>query len=106
VSGKYNSLRDYPHLVTRLRQKVTPQEAGIALQALLRRDSLAPQARVELFEQIASHFRSIVEFPDEATYGITDEQYVRNIVDILFRADKRRGKKKESLRTKTKVLIT
>jgi uncharacterized RDD family membrane protein YckC len=86
VSGKYNSLRDYPHLVARLRQKVTPQEAGIALQSLLRRDSLQPRARVELFEQIASHFRSIVEFPEEATYGITDEQYVRNVVDILYNA--------------------
>jgi uncharacterized RDD family membrane protein YckC len=86
ISGKYNSLRGYPHLVARLRQKVTPQEAGIALQSLLRRDILSPQARVELFEQIASHFRSIVEFPEEATYGITDEQYVRNVVDILYNA--------------------
>jgi uncharacterized RDD family membrane protein YckC len=93
VSGKYNSLRDYPHLVARLRQKVTPQDAGIALQSLLRRDSLQPQARVELFEQIYSHFRSIVEFPEEATYGITDEQYVRNVVDILYNASSqsRRG---------------
>lgn len=94
VSGKYNSLRDYPHLVARLRQKVTPQEAGIALQALLRRDRLAPQSRVELFEQIASHFRSIVEFPEEATYGITDEQYVRNIVDVLFRASPHKKRRK------------
>ena len=86
VSGKYNSLRDYPHLVARLRQKVAPQEAGIALQSLLRRDMLSPRARVELFEQIASHFRSVVEFPEEATYGITDEQYVRNVVDILYNA--------------------
>jgi len=94
VSGKYNSLRDYPHLVARLRQKVTPQEAGIALQSLLRRDSLSPRARVELFEQIASHFRSIVEFPDEATYGITDEQYVRNIVDLLFNVSHHKKRRK------------
>ena len=96
VSGKYNSLRDYPHLVARLRQKVTPQEAGIALQSLLRRDILSPRARFELFEQIVSHFRSIVEFPEEATYGITDEQYVRNVVDILYNvsSNKRSGKPK------------
>ena len=93
VSDKYNSLRDYPHLVARLRQKVTPQDAGIALQSLLRRDSLQSRARVGLFEQIASHFRSIVEFPEYATYGITDEQYIRNVVDILYNAfsQSRRG---------------
>jgi uncharacterized RDD family membrane protein YckC len=84
LAGKYNSFRDYPHLCTRLRQRVTPQEAGVALQALLRRNELDPQARVELFEKIASHLRSIVEFPEEVAHGITDEQYVRNAVEILF----------------------
>ncbi|MDH3973154.1 MAG: RDD family protein [Deltaproteobacteria bacterium] len=84
MSGKYNSLREYPHLATRFRQKVSPKEANIALQALLRRDELEPEARVELFKNIARHFRSIVDFPEEALIGITDEQYVRNMVDILF----------------------
>ncbi|OGW26614.1 MAG: transporter [Nitrospirae bacterium GWC2_42_7] len=86
LAGKYNSLRDYPYLSARLRQKVTPQEASIALQALLRRDELEPQARIELFEQIAAHFRTIVEFPEEAVQGITDEQYIRNVVDVVFKS--------------------
>jgi uncharacterized RDD family membrane protein YckC len=85
LAGKYNSLRDYPHLEARLRQRISPAEAGIAMQALLRRDLLEPQARVELFSEIAEHFRSQVEFPPEATDGITDEQYVRNVVDVLYR---------------------
>ncbi|MFQ5990014.1 MAG: RDD family protein, partial [Candidatus Methylomirabilales bacterium] len=83
--GKFNSLREYPHLEARLRQRVSPQEAGLALQALLRREELEPVARVELFNAIASHFVSVVKFPEDATYGITDEQYVRNVVEILFR---------------------
>lgn len=86
LADKYNSLRDYSHLQARLRQRVSPHEADIALQALLRRDELDPSERIDLFAKIASHFRSIVEFPQEATDGITDEQYVRNIVDVLFRA--------------------
>jgi len=86
LSDKYNSLRAYPHLEARLRQRVSPQEAGIALQALLRRDQFDPLARYELFSEIASHFRSIVVFPQETTDGIADEQYVRNVVDVLFRA--------------------
>jgi hypothetical protein len=93
LAGKYNSLRRYPHLEGRLRQRVTPEEAGIALRALLRRDEFEPQARVELFSAIAAHFQSKAEFPGEATEGITDEQYVRNIVDVLYRT--RAGRKVE-----------
>lgn len=86
LAGKYNSLRDHPYLSARLRQKVTPQEASIALQAVLRRDELEPQARIELFEQIATHFRTIVEFPEESVQGIADEQYIRNVVDVVFKS--------------------
>ena len=86
LTDKYNSFREYPHIEARLRQRVSPQQAGIALQALLRRDELDPAARIELFSSIASHFRRIVEFPQEATNGISDEQYVRNVADALFRA--------------------
>jgi len=85
IAGKYNSLRDYPHLEARLRQRVSPQDAALALQALLRRDQLELGARVALFDQMASHFRSLVAFPQEAWDEITPEQYIRNVVDILFR---------------------
>jgi uncharacterized RDD family membrane protein YckC len=86
LAGKYNSLRDHPHLCSRLRQRTTPQEAALALQAVLRREEFDPVSRVALFQKIGAHFRSIVEFPEEAMHGITDEQHVRNVVDILYRA--------------------
>jgi uncharacterized RDD family membrane protein YckC len=85
LAGKFNSLRQYPHLAARLRQRVSPGEAAIALQALIRRDEFEPAARVELFGQLAGHFQSKVDFPAEATYGIADEQYVRNVVDVIYR---------------------
>ncbi|UCF91363.1 MAG: RDD family protein [Desulfobacterales bacterium] len=85
LEGKYNSFGDYPHLEARLRQRLTPRAAQMALQALVRRDELIPQARVELFRDLASYFKPIVEFPPEVTDGISDEQYVRNVVDALFR---------------------
>ena len=85
ASGKYNSFRDYPHLEARLRQYVDTQEASTALQALVRRDSLEPVARVELFAEMAGHFRQLVEFPADATESITDEQYVRNVLDSVYR---------------------
>jgi uncharacterized RDD family membrane protein YckC len=82
----YNSLRDYPHLAARLRQQAAPEEAELALQALMRRDALTPEARVALFEELAAHFRQKVTFPQEALEGVSDEQYVRNVVDVLFKA--------------------
>src|SRR5712691_6763751 len=85
LAGKFNSLRQYPHLAARLRQRVSAAEAAIAVQALLRRDDFEPVARVELFGDLAAHFRAKVDFPDEATDGIADEQYLRNIVDVLYR---------------------
>lgn len=84
MGGKYNSFRDYPHIAARLRQRLSTDEAGIGLQAILRRDRLQPVARVELFEHIASHLKQVVQFPEEAVEGLTDEQYVRNVVDLLF----------------------
>jgi uncharacterized RDD family membrane protein YckC len=86
LEGKFNSFRNYPHLEARLRQHASPAEAQVALQALMRRDEFEPRARVELFESIVVYFKNIVSFPPEATDGISDEQYVRNLVDALFRS--------------------
>jgi len=85
VGGKYNSFRDYPHLEARLRQRVTPEETSLLLQALLRRDQLDANARVVLYADMAAHFREYASFPEEATRGLTDEQYLRNVADSLFR---------------------
>jgi len=84
LSDKYNSLRDYPRLIARLRQQADPEAAGLALEALLRRDSLTDEARVEIFVLLAYYFKGQVEFPPEALEGLSDERYVRNIVEVLF----------------------
>jgi len=85
LAGKFNSLRQYPHLAARLRQRISPAEAAVAVQALLRRDEFDPVARIELFSDLAAHFRAKADFPAEATDGITDEQYLRNLVDVIYR---------------------
>ena len=91
-ADKYNSLRTHPHLCARLRQRVSPAEASAALQAIIRRDEFEPLARVRLFEELAVHFKSKVEFPSEAFDAIADEQYVRNVVDVIYRDTKRAAK--------------
>ena len=85
LAGKFNSLHQYPHLEARLRQRVDPEEVDVAVRSLLRRDRLDSLARASLFKEMADHFRSLVEFPSEALDGITDEQYVRNVVDSVYR---------------------
>lgn len=86
AGGKYNSFRDFPHLAARMRQMVSPEEADLALNAILRRENLDEDARVRVFDAFADHFRGKVAFPDEATIGLSDEQYVRNVVDLVFQA--------------------
>lgn len=85
LAGKFNSLRQFPHLEARLRQRVSAAEARLALQALIRRDDLEPAARVALFAELVEHFKGVVPFPPEVVEAMPDEQYVRNVVDILFR---------------------
>ena len=40
---------------------------------------------MKIYEELASRFRSKVKFPDEAVFGLSDAQYVRNVVETLFR---------------------
>lgn len=85
LAGKFNSLRQHPHLVARLRQNVAPAEAALLVSALMRREEFDAGARVELFAELAGHFRSKVAFPAEALDGIADEQFLRNVVDVIYR---------------------
>lgn len=80
-----NSFGTVPHVEARLRQRTTPAEARIAFDAIVRRDELDPESRLKIFSNLADHFRETVEFPEEITIGLSDEQYVRNVVDSLFR---------------------
>jgi hypothetical protein len=85
VGKKYNSLRDYPHLEARLRQTITPEEAALALDSLRRARVLENDARIKVFDELGGYFKGIVEFPPEATEMVGPEQYVRNVVDVVYR---------------------
>jgi uncharacterized RDD family membrane protein YckC len=81
---RYNSLLAYPRQASRLRRAVTGREASIVLRALLRRDEMNPEARGALFSELAGHLRSRVPFPSEAYDGISDERYLRNVLDVMW----------------------
>jgi uncharacterized RDD family membrane protein YckC len=82
--AKYNSLLAWPHLAARLRAKVGPEDAAIAARAAALRDGYDPSERIELFRELAGHFRRMVEFPAEAVEGLTDEQYVRSVLRVVY----------------------
>ncbi len=88
---KYNSLREGKTLTARLRQEVSPDMADVALQAIQRRSTFAPEARLQLFSELAAHFKKLVRIPGEALHGISDERLIVNIVDIFFRGEKKKA---------------
>jgi uncharacterized RDD family membrane protein YckC len=88
---RYNSLRAYPHLCARLRQRSTPEEAATVLGASQRREELDPSARLELFDALARHFQAKVEFPPEALDGLSSEQYARDVAQVLFETAARKA---------------
>lgn len=93
AAGKWNSLGAFPHLVARLRQRTSAEEGALALQALRRREEFEPAARVALFHELAEHFsKKETGFPPEAVEMLTDEQYLRNVADLLFRRSVREDK--------------
>jgi uncharacterized RDD family membrane protein YckC len=84
AGSKYNSLRESRHLAARLRQKVPREAAQVALEALIRREQLDPAARLAVFARLAAHFRQLVPYPPDVTEQLSDEQYVRNVAEIVF----------------------
>jgi uncharacterized RDD family membrane protein YckC len=84
VRSRYNSFLQYHLLCAQLRQKASPEVAAIALETIHRRDSFEDRARVALFNELAAFFQSQVLFPVEETEQLSSEQYVRNVIEILY----------------------
>lgn len=84
LAGKFNSLRQDPLTMAKIRQTITMTEADLALQALLRRDEMDPGARPRLFAELARHFRERLAMSEDTLEPVPDEQFVRNILDILL----------------------
>ncbi len=81
LGDKYNSFLEHPHLIYRARSRINPEEAGLLLNAVLRRDQLDPDARLSVYAALAAYFKAKVPFPDEA---LSDERYLRNYAYTLF----------------------
>lgn len=82
--AQYNSLRDYVYVSARLRQLTSPDEALLIANSILRRDELEPASRLKVFSALREYFESKARYPEALTLGMSDEQYLHNIADILF----------------------
>ena len=82
--ARYNSLLDYPHIAAVLRQRSVPALVELALQAVARRDELSPDAQLEVFRVLGEKFRGVTRIPEEVTATLTDEQFVRNVLQVVM----------------------
>lgn len=85
LPDKYNSLRDYHLEAARMRDKISPEESNVLLEALRRRNQLNPGDRYHVYAELAKHFKQKVKFPETAFDGMSDEKFLKNITDILYR---------------------
>ncbi|HTA43135.1 MAG TPA: RDD family protein [Bryobacteraceae bacterium] len=90
ATARYNSLLDYPHLTAVLRQKASPALVDLAMQAVGRRDELSPEAQAEVFGALGARFRAVTRIPEEVIITLTDEQFVRNILQVVTASGRRR----------------
>jgi uncharacterized RDD family membrane protein YckC len=82
---RYNSLRSQAAVVARLRREVTTDEARALWQALARREEMEPTARLSLYGELAAYYREKAHLPPALLEGLTDEQQLRNITEVLYR---------------------
>lgn len=86
LGGRFNSLSGNLRWAARLRQETPPALANAAIEALMRREALSPEARLDVFGSLAEEFRQRAPFPGEGADHLSDEQYLRNVVEVLFRS--------------------
>ena len=85
LGGRFNSMLECRREAAQLRHRTPPALAALALSALMRRDQLDPSARLEVFAALAARFQELSAFPLAAVEELSDENYVRNAVEIVFR---------------------
>jgi len=77
---RFNSLQT-PRVLRRLRKQVGLEERELLLEIMLRADRLDPQARFDLMEEVAAHYRRTLEIDDPHLSG---ENLVRGLLSILY----------------------
>jgi len=77
---RFNSLQT-PRVLRRLRKQVGLEERELLLAMVLRAESLDPQARFDLMEEVGGYYRRTLEIDDPHLSG---ENLVRGLLSILY----------------------
>lgn len=88
AAGRFNSLKGHKRICARLRQACSAEEAELALELLQRRDELDDDVRLRLFAVMAERLRAKAGAPPELTEALSDEQWLRAVVDVLYQASR------------------
>lgn len=90
AAARYNSLLDYPRLAAVLRQRASPALVELAIHAIGRRGELSPESQAAVFAALGGSFRALVKFPEDIMVTLTDEQFVRNVLQVVASSSRRR----------------
>ena len=82
--GRYNSLLEHRALCAQIRQRIPSEAGALFASALLRRDELDPERRIELFDTFAAYCCGLITLPPEIIEQLSSEQIVRNMVEVLY----------------------
>ena len=96
ASERFNSLRANRRVAARLRQRCSSAEAELGLELLQRRSALDDAQRLKLFGALASRFRAKSGEGPDFFEGLSDEQCVRAVVDVLYLAAQDEPKRRKA----------
>lgn len=80
-----NSLRGHTRVEAMIRQSVIPAQAALLAQAINRRRDIEEAARLGLYNELATDLRERAAIPAALADDLSDEQLIRNVLDILHR---------------------
>ncbi len=84
LPDKYNSLKNYPQIISKLKNTITPNEIALLSKAILRRESLNPKQRNEIYMELVDYILFKVKMPQEVTDGLSHERLIRNVLHVFL----------------------
>ena len=76
---RFNSLRT-PRVLRLIRHRIGLEERELLVELLTRADFLEPARRFELMDEVAAHYRRVLDVDDPR---ITAENFVRDLTSIV-----------------------
>jgi uncharacterized RDD family membrane protein YckC len=83
LNNTFNSLKQFPVWIARIRNSLEPAECNILLRAIHRAETLNDHDRIRFFKTLATDLRLRLNLPQDLLPHCPDEQLIKNIVEVL-----------------------